>query len=229
MNVSGSKYIFLVLYVDDILPATNDTGLLAETKQLLFSHFDMKDLGEASYVLGIQILHDIPIGILRLSQWMYIELILKRLNMQSCSSSKTPIVKGNKFFKGQCPQNYIERDHMKAVPYSLVVASLMYAQICTCPDIAFIVGVLARYLSDPGQSHWKAAKKVLRYLQGTKDLLLTYRHIDTLEVVGFSDSDYANYVDDKKSISGYIFMMAEGVVSWRSVKQTLTTPSIMEA
>ena len=204
-------------------------GLLVETKQLLFSHFDMKDFGEASYVLGIQILRNRSIGILRLSKWMYIERILKRLNMQSCSSSKTPIVKGDKFFKGQCPQNDIERDHMKVVPYSLVVASLMYAQICTCPDIAFIVGVLGRYLSDLGQSHWKAAKKVLRYLQGTKDLLLTYRRTDTLEVVGSSDSDYANYVDDKKSTSGYIFMMAEGVVSWRSVKQTLTAPSTMEA
>ena len=73
--------------------------------------------------------------------------------------------------------------------------------------------MLGRYLSDLGQSHWKAAKKVLRYLQDTKDLMLTYRHTDTLEVVGFSDSDYAAYVDDKKSTYGYIFMMDEGVVS----------------
>ena len=68
MKVSGSKYIFLVLYVDDILFATNDTNLLVETKKLLFNHFDMKDLEEASYVLGIQILPNIPSGILRLSQ-----------------------------------------------------------------------------------------------------------------------------------------------------------------
>ena len=83
-------------------------------------------------------------------------------------------------------------------------------------------------MSDPGQSHWKVAKKVLRHLQGTKDLMLTYRCTDTLEVVGFSDSNYAGYVDDKKSTSGYIFMMAEGAVSWISVKQTLTTSSTME-
>ena len=68
MKVSRSKYIFLVLYVDDILLAANDTSLLVETNQLLFSHFDMNDLGKASYVLGIQILHDRPSGILRLSQ-----------------------------------------------------------------------------------------------------------------------------------------------------------------
>ena len=84
-------------------------------------------------------------------------------NMQSCSSGKIPIVKGDRFSKGQCPQNDIERDQMKEIPYSLVVGSLMYAQVCT-PDIAFVVGVLGRHLSDPGQSHWKVAKKVLRYL-----------------------------------------------------------------
>ena len=73
------------------------------------------------------------------------------------------------------------------------------------------------------------ANKVLRYLQGTKDLLLTYRHTGTLGVVGFSDSNYVGYVDDKKFTSGYIFMMAEGVVSWKSFKQTLTASSTMEA
>ena len=81
MKVSGSKYIFLVLYVDNIFLPTNDIDLLVETNQLLFSHFDMKDIGEASYVLGIHILRDRPSGILRLSQKTYIERILKRFNM----------------------------------------------------------------------------------------------------------------------------------------------------
>ena len=84
--------------------------------------------------------------------------------MQSCSSGKAPIVKRDRFSKGQCPQNDIERDQMKAVPYSLVVSSLMYAQVYTQSDIALVVGVLGRDLSDSGQSHWKAAKKFLRYL-----------------------------------------------------------------
>ena len=98
------------------------------------------------------------------------------------------------------------------------VSSLMYAQVCTRLDIAFVVGVLGRYLSDPSQSHWKVDKKVLKYLQGTKDFMLTYRHTDTLKVVSFSDSDYADCVDDKQSTYGYIFMMAEEVVSWKNVK-----------
>ena len=101
---------------------------------------------------------------------------------------------------------------MKAVLYSSVVGSLMYNQLCTCPNIAVVVGVLGRYLSDPNQSHWKATKKVLRYLQSTKDLMLTYRRTNTLKVVGFSDSDYTSCVDDKKFASDYIFIMTEGFV-----------------
>ena len=94
----------------------------------------------------------------------------------------------------------------------------MYAQVCTRPYITFVVKVLGRHLSDLGQSHWKVAKKVLRYLQGTKDLMLTYRRTDTLEMVGFNDSNYASYADDKNSTSGYVFMMAERAISWKSVK-----------
>ena len=228
MKVSKSKFTFLVLYVDDILLATNDTDLLIETKQLLFSHFDMKDLKEASYVLGIQILCNKLSAIMRLSQQTYIERILKKFNMKSCSSGKTPIVKGDRFSKSQYPQNDIERDRMKAIPYFSVVGNLMYAQVCPRPDIAFVVGMLGKYLSDPDQSHWKAAKKVLRYLQDTKDLMLTYRHTNTLGVIGFSDSDFAGCVYYKKSTSSYIFMMAEGVVSWKSVKQTLIVSYTME-
>ena len=229
LRVSGSSYIFLVLYVDDILLASNDPDLLIETKHMLSTHFDMKDLGEASYVLGIKILRDRANGVLKLSQRAYIERILKRFNMQNCKSTRAPIVKGDKFSKAQCPQNDDEREEMRTIPYSSVVGSLMYAQVCTRPDIAFVVGLLGRYLSNPGSQHWKAAKKVLRYLQGTKDLMLTYQRTSLLDVVGFCDADFAGCIDDKKSTTGYIFMMAGGAVSWKSVKQTLTASSTIEA
>ena len=110
----------------------------------------MKNLEEASYVLGIQILRDKSSDIMRLSQQTYIEIILKRFNMQSCSSGNASIVKVDRFFKSQCPNNDIERDNMKEVPYSSVVGSLMYTQVCTHPDIAFVVDMLGKYLSDPG-------------------------------------------------------------------------------
>ena len=90
---SGSRYIFLVLYVDDILLACNDMGLLSETKSFLSKNFEMKDLGEASFVLGIQIYRDCIQNIMGLSQKAYIERILKRFNMQNCKPGNTPYIK----------------------------------------------------------------------------------------------------------------------------------------
>ena len=164
MLMSAGSFIILVLYVDDILLASNDMNLLNETKQMLSKHFEMKDLGDASFVLGIQIHRDRSSGVLGLSQKSYIEKLLKRFNMSSCSQVSTPIQKGETFSKAHCPQNDDERTKMKSVPYASAVGSLMYAQVCTRPDIAYAVGVLGRYLSDPGQKHWTAAKRVMRYL-----------------------------------------------------------------
>ena len=107
---------------------------------------------------------------------------------------------------------------MKIVSYVSAIGSLMYAQVCTRLAITFAVGVLGRYLRDPRLSHWRAAKKVIRYLQGTEDLMLTYQRTNTLDIVGFNDADYASCIDKKKSTSGNIFMMAEGAVSWKNVK-----------
>ncbi|XP_061357291.1 secreted RxLR effector protein 161-like [Gastrolobium bilobum] len=118
---------------------------------------------------------------------------------------------------------------MKNIPYALVVGSLMYAQVCTIPDIAFTVGVLGRYQSNPGLDNWKATKKVMRYFQGTKEYMLMYRRTDNLKVIGYSDSDYIGCVDSRKSTSGYIFMLTSKAVSYKSVKQTLTTTCTIEA
>ncbi|RVW23780.1 Retrovirus-related Pol polyprotein from transposon TNT 1-94 [Vitis vinifera] len=142
LKVSGSKVCFLVLYVDDILLATNDKGLLHEAKQFLSKNFDMKDMGEASYVIGIKIHRDRFQGILGLSQETYINKVLERFQMKNCSPSVSPIVKGDRFNLKQCPKNDLEREQMKNIPYASAVGSLMYAQVCTRPDIAFAVGML---------------------------------------------------------------------------------------
>ncbi|KAL0295041.1 UNVERIFIED_CONTAM: Retrovirus-related Pol polyprotein from transposon TNT 1-94 [Sesamum angustifolium] len=189
----------------------------------------MKDMGEASYVIGIEIHRDRSKRILGLSQKAYIEKVLAKFRMSACSSTAAPIVKGDKFGIHQSPQNSLEENQMKNVPYASVVGSLMYVQVCTRPDIAFAVGMLGRYQSNPGIEHWKAAKKVMRYLQGTKDLQLIYKHTENLEVVGYSDSDFAGCLDTRKSTSGYIFLLANGAISWKSTKQTITASSTMEA
>jgi hypothetical protein len=229
VKFKGSRFTILVLYVDDILLACSDKDMLHETKNFLSSNFDMKDLGEASYVLGIEIHRDRSKGVLGLSQKAYFERVLKKFNMHKCSGSPAPVVKGDKFGTFQCPRNQIETDQMKSVPYASVVGSIMYAQVCTRPDLAFITGMLGRFQSNPGLDHWKAAKKVLRYMQETKGYMLTYRRSDNLQVVGYSDSDHAGCVDSKKSTSGYIFTLAGGAISWKSSKQTIVASSTMQA
>lgn len=225
----GSKFIFLILYVDDILLASSDVKLLRDTKAFLSQHFEMKDLGEASFVLGIQIHRDRSRGILGLSQKSYIDKVLQRFGMQNCRPHDTPVSKGDKFSLSQCPLNEIESKFMEDIPYASAVGSLMYLQVCTRPDIAFIVGMLGRYLSNPGQKHWVAAKRVMRYLQRTKDLMLTYRRSDNIEIIGYSDSDFAGCQDSRKSTTGYIFLLAGGAIAWKSAKQTLIASSTMEA
>ena len=120
----NGKFIFLVLYVDDILLASSNVSLLLETKKFLSSKFDIKDLGEASFILGIEIHRDRSKGVLGLSQKTYIENILKKFSMHKCYPSHAPIVKGDRYGDFQCPRTQYEIDQMKTVSYASAVGSL---------------------------------------------------------------------------------------------------------
>ena len=108
-----------------------------EVKQFLSNHFDMKDMGAVSYVIGIKIFRDRHNGILGLSQETYINRVLERFRMKDCSPSVAPIVKGDRFNLNKCPKNDFEKEQMKNIPYASVVGSIMYVQVCTRSDIAF--------------------------------------------------------------------------------------------
>lgn len=118
---------------------------------------------------------------------------------------------------------------MKNILYASKVGSIIYAQVCTRPDIVYAVSVLMRFQSNPGMEHWRAAKKVMRYLQRTKDSMLTFQRSDNLHVIGYADSDFAGCPDYMKSTLGYVFILTGGAISWKSVKQTLTVSSTMQA
>ena len=123
--------------------------------------------------------------------------------MHDCKPSDTPVAKGDKFSLSQCPKNNFEIQEMQQIPYASAIGSAMYAQVR--PDIAYIVGMLGRYLRIPEKDHWIAAKRAMRYLQRTKDYMLTYHKLDQLEIIGYSDSDFVGYRDSMKSTSGYIY------------------------
>ncbi|XP_075111689.1 secreted RxLR effector protein 161-like [Nicotiana tabacum] len=149
--------------------------------------------------------------------------------MQDCRPGVAPVVKGDKLSKDQCSKNEVEMRTMKDVPYASVVGYLMYIQVCTRLDIAFAVNMLGRFSSNPRWAHWVTAKKVMRYLQRTKDFMLVYKKVDDLDLLVYSDSDFAGYQDTMKSTSLYIFILGRGVISWKSEKQSITATSTMES
>ena len=104
---------------------------------------------------------------------------------------------------------------MRNCPYASVVGSLMYAMLCTMPDICYVVSIVSRYQSNPGSEHWTGVKHILKYLNRTKHYFLVFGGED-LTVQGYTDSDFQSDIDDRKSISGFVFTLGKGAISWRS-------------
>ncbi|GJW25182.1 zinc finger, CCHC-type containing protein [Tanacetum coccineum] len=188
-------------------------------KEFLSSRFSMKDMGEANVILGIRIKHESN-GIL-ISQSHYIEKVLKKFNYFDCTPISTPIDTSEKLM----PNN---DQAVSQLEYSRVIGCLMYAMTCTRPDIAFAMGKLSKYTSNPGTQHWQAIQRVLKYLKKTMD----YRWIYTgypLVLEGYTDASWISNTEDNSSTSGWVFLLGGGAISWASKKQTCITGSIMES
>nr|XP_033508643.1 secreted RxLR effector protein 161-like [Nicotiana tomentosiformis] len=140
----------------------------------------------------------------------------------------TPIARCETLSLEMCPKTKNKKEDMFRVPYSSVVGSLMYAMMCTRPDICYALGLVSRYQSNPGRDHWKVVKRIFRYLKGTADYSLCYSRND-LYLRGYTDVDWAGNRNDRKSTSGYAFLLSGGAISWKSKKQTCTTLLTMEA
>jgi Reverse transcriptase (RNA-dependent DNA polymerase) len=144
------KFVILSLYTDDIRLASNNKEYVQTIKEWLSSNFDMKDMGEAAYILGAKIEIDHFKNMLALSQEHYIRKVLEKFRMQDCKSLDTPIAKGEGLSLRMCPKISDEKTQMEKVPYSSVVGSLMYAMMYTRIDINFAVGMVSRYQANSG-------------------------------------------------------------------------------
>ena len=123
----------------------------------------MKDLGEASYILGIKLLRDRKNRLLGLSQASYIDKMLSKFGMENSKKGLLPFRHRIRLSKDQCPKTQEERDSMRNIPYAFAVGSLMYAMLCTRLDICFAVDMVSRYQSNPGPAHQTAVKRILNY------------------------------------------------------------------
>jgi hypothetical protein len=231
----GAIIVVIALYVDDLQGATNNKPTWDILKAKLSARLKMKDLGIASYCLGLEISQDLDAGTVRISQKKYFQGVLERFGMADCKAVSTPFPVGTKLTKEMSPKTAEERQVMDGKDYLGVLGCVMYGMLGTRADLAFVVGVCSRFSSNPGIEHWNVLMHLLRYIKGTLDLGITYRGpgrlatpiIDTL--FSFTDADWAGDKDKLRSTSGTVVILAGGAVSWISRLQSVAAQSTMEA
>jgi hypothetical protein len=227
----GNHFIYVVLYVDDMLVG-NNMDVIKEVKSQLSSKFDRKDLGAVNFILGMETKRYQTNGKLWLNQRKYVETILQRFNMHESKPVKVHNLIVVKLSTDQCPRTQEEEDDMSHVLYVSVVDSLMYAMVCTRLYIAHAVGVLSRYISKPRKEHWTTVQKVFRYLCGTIGYGFFYQGrlgLDkVLDIHGFVDVDWAGDLDRRRSRSGYVFNLFGGAISWMRKRRNVVVLSTIE-
>lgn len=214
--------MLLVTYVDDVLVAATSVAAVGAVKQQLMSRFEARDLGEATFFLGMSISRDRANRSIKLGQQRATVDLLEKYGMLEAKPQGVPLSASAKLSKAGEP---LGRDSNS---YGQLVGSLNYLAVCTRPDIAHAVGALARYVAQPTVEHWTAAKGVLRYLAGTQQLGLEFSAARA-GLQAFVDADFAGDLDSRRSTTGYVFVLHGGAVSWSSKLQPTVAVSTTEA
>ena len=219
----------VAIHVDDMLASASSEQEMDALKKDLQSLFEIKDLGDVHWLLGVAITRDQQSHTVTLSQAVYVDTIVSRFKMEKAYLVSTPLEPGVRLSVSMCPKDEKGKTKMAKKPYQMIVGSLMYAAITTRPDISFAVQQLSQFSSNPGRQHWKAAKRVVRYLKGTQDYGLVLGGKRNIRLTGYTDADWANDPDRRRSISGYLFSLGGRVISWSSRKQQTVATSSCEA
>ena len=213
----GAARIPLPIHVDDLLLASNSRSALQSVKSELASHFKLHDLGPTTSILGMKLVCDRQARTISLSQPGSIESILQDFHMADCNPSLTPMGESLRLSSSMSPGTVEEGLAMKGIPYRELVGKLLYLAVATCPDLSYAVGVLCRFVENPGMAHWEAGKRILRYLRGTSSLSLVYSSTSPVHrFTTFSDADLGGNPDNSRSTGGFAICMAGGAVQWGS-------------
>ena len=216
--------IIIAIFVDDILIFTKYLNVATQIGKKLSEFFPVKNLGLARKFLGLHIYRNKEKGIYQLDQTNYIKSVIRSFKMQDCHPKDTPMQVGSKLSSERSP-DAPEKD----VPYQSAIGSLMYVYQATRPDLGYSISTLSRYNNCYTQVHWTAVKRVLKYLQGTANICLTFsKHTDP-SLVGYCDASWAPNPDDPRSVTGYIFTFMGGAVSWNSKRQSTVALSSTQA
>jgi hypothetical protein len=158
----GDVKFFIVVYVDDLILVCNNQNKLLQIKEELNQKFEMKDLGELHFLLGMEVERNRDERLLRINQIKYLKEILKRFGMVDCKPIGVPLDP-----KVKLQRNANGNDEAKGFPYQQAIGSLMYAMLCTRPDLAYPISVLSQHMANRNMEHWMAVKRIFRYLQST--------------------------------------------------------------
>ena len=212
--------VLLLLYVDDMIITGDDTSGIANLKESLSHHFEMKDLGPLSYFLGLEVTSST--NGLFLSQAKYASDLLSRAGLTDHRTESTPLEPNVRF----TPMDGTVLDNPTL--YRQLVGSLIYLTV-TRPDISYAVHLVSQFMSTPRSTHYAAVLRILRYVKGTLFHGLHFSTHSSLILQAYSDADWGGDPTDRRSTTGYCIFLGDSLVSWRSKKQSLTSRSSTEA
>jgi hypothetical protein len=218
------------VHVDDFLVLCDDEALRLKIYNAIEALWPIKDLGVVELYLAIHVVFRNN-GEIHIHQKSYIESMVERYNLGDAIISPMPMSASVRLSKEDCPTTALEMSAMESTPYRSLIGSLLYAALGSRPDIAYAVNQLSRFNSNPGKAHWVAARKVLKYLKGTKDRGITYKPPSTL-LLNHSllcDSDWGQIVENRRSVSGFVNFLSFGPISWLARTQKTVALSSCEA
>jgi len=218
--------LVLMVHVSDCVMTRSSPKLIVVYKGKLHKRYALTDLGPMSWLLSIQVTCDHETQEISLSQEAYIKTIIARFTLADAKPYSTPMVPSASYSKDDSPTSVNDAAQMHKVPYCKVIGSLMYALVMTQPDITFAVSTLSQFLENLGEAHWQAVKRVFHYLAGMRTIVLTYGG-EWEDLHRYTDADGASQ-DHRQAISGYVFIMDGGTISWSLQKQELMTLSTAE-
>jgi hypothetical protein len=201
------KILIVCLYVDDMIYTGNLE--LTNFKHDMQSEFEMTDLGIMKYFLGIEV--DQSTKGIFVCQKKYAVDIIKRFHIEGCNPTETPITLGTKLSKND------EGPIVDSTLYKILVGSFLYL-IANRPDIMYAASLVSRFMESRKYSHWKMAKRIMRYVAGNLKFGLCYTKSDSNQLYGYTHSDFAGNLDDRKSTSGHVFQLGTNLISWASKK-----------
>jgi hypothetical protein len=216
-------------YTDDIFGLSSTPASARVASEELNTCFDTKDLGEPTYILGIEIKRDAAAGTITISQRSFFERMLEEFGMADCNPKSTPLPAGIILSESDCPTTEEDRRYMADKPYRPLLGKLNWGAGGTRSDIIYGTGVLSRFQSNPGPAHWKAMLHMVAYIKGTLDYSITYYRGVSVKPVTYVDASYADDYDTRRSTAGYGVWMAGGLVSWSSKRQPTVALSTTEA